>query len=962
MGRVQMKRHTARALLALAMAVVVCGAISGCEDHFTVLGADGGAVPDASVPQFHGVGVGETCDANQACRAGLVCTGGKCAVPCPTNDKCDEKAAKKADDACILTGECGKGLHCGFLGFCVPEGEGVQYSECTSASDCKKGLFCDLKGISGYCEVLGKAPKDLGAPCTSARDCLAGLNCTSPPVKSGGQAQRVCAAGSVTLNPHLFPGVACPVMYEELALPFQARTVVPGVPLAGLDPALLETLSKEERARLEANRDVIDFYATPFPNDLRRDAKGMVDIKDHAVPGGGIVGIDLVKNVIDAISTEMTGFSVAPTIFFRFTRPLKEDSIIPAKKTGANVVLVDLDRSKLVDVTAVFKKDRNKYICGNYLAVHPLWSEALLPATTYGAYVLNTVVADLGEGADPKDTIPVQGDHLAILLGSGTPTEKALAAGHVKYKKLRDYLTKAKVNPKNVVAATVFTTMDPTRSMRQLRAAALAANKPAFQISAVLCDGKTKSPCGTLGWDAKKGTDPRGCPATPAAEYHEIHSRVRLPVYQEGFVEWFDAKTGQAKKGGEASLAPYIDGKGGGLKTDANGKPQVVGYEDVCVAVSIPKGTWADKTPVKMPASGWPVVIYAHGTGGSLRSGMTQVGASLARLTDLSGKKLATAVISIDQAMHGSRRGPGAQGQLDPGPLFYNFANPKAAKGNLYQGAADNYQLVMIAKLMTSANWAGTGPMKMDPNQIFFMGHSQGGTTGPLFLPWEPSIRGAVFSGTGGSLVHSLLNKKSPQDATVGVKVALQEVDLGPEHPVLALMQYYFDEVDPLVYGPMFYHDVTRRCGPAGCGKTDPGSPKHILATYGQNDTFTPPATSRVFAASTHGQLLKPADAGEWFDPITDLKMAGKVHSDTAKGNLKVVDAKGAEQVITGASVQHLNDPAKSIDCVTKKKGCDAKYDGHFVAFRHYLCNRQVMSFLATLQSDPKGIPSIPHK
>lgn len=956
--------------IALVGCLLAAAMGAGCEEHFTNSVADAGGGDAGEMSQFNGAGVDGPCASTVECRPGLVCNKSVCALPCPADNKCDSKTAKKADDACLLTGECGKGYHCGFLGFCVPSGAGKQYAECTSASDCVKGLFCDMKGISGYCQVTAAAPKDIGAECKTAADCFAGLNCSSPPQAGVPEAEKEpkrCAPGSVTLNPDLFPGVACPVLYEEKVLPFQARVIVPGVALAEIDEELLKTFGKEERARLIENQKVHDFYSTPFPSDLRRKGK-KVDLSAHPSPGIGIVGIDLVGNVLDAINKEMEGFSIEPTIFVRFTRPLDPKTIVPAKSSttkGANVFLVDLKAKAVVESTVAFKASRNKYICANHLAVHPLWSRALKGSNTYGVYVLNTVRADLGEGAAPEDVIPGRGDHLAALLDAKKPGEATMDAAWNSYAPMRAYLKGAKVDVKNVVAATVFTTMDPSRHMRELRAVALAAKKPKFAGPAVLCNGKTKSPCAAIEWDAKKGTDPRDCPKTVSPLYHEIHTRIRLPVYQDGFKEWFDSSKGVATAGAKTTKAPYLSGNGG-LALDAKtGKPKVVGYEDVCAAIAIPKGTWTDKSKLSMPASGWPVLLYAHGTGGSHRSGMSQAADAMARLTDPKGKKVATAVISLDQPMHGTRRGPPPLGLLDPGPLFYNFANPPAAKGNLYQGAADSYQMVMFAKIAASANLAGTGKLKFDPNQIYFMGHSQGGTTGPLGLAYEPGIRGMVFSGTGGSLVNSLLNKKSPQDATVGVQIALQEVDLDENHPVLALMQYYFDEVDPLVYGPMYFHDVTLRCGPAGCGKTaDPGLPQHMLATFGQGDTYTPPATSRIFSASTRGLMLKSTvkNVNDWFDDGADLKMDTADHTKDIKGNIEAKDKAGKTHATTGAIVQHLNDPAESINCKTQKKDCTAKYDGHFIAFRHYMANKQVTHFLATLQTDAAGVPTVVSK
>ena len=56
---------------------------------------------------------------------------------------------------------------------------------------------------------------------------------------------------------------------------------------------------------------------------------------------------------------------------------------------------------------------------------------------------------------------------------------------------------------------------------------------------------------------------------------------------------------------------PYTDG-GGNLVLDDAGVPQRQRSETLRVAITVPKGD--------PPAAGWPVVIYAHGTGGDYQS------------------------------------------------------------------------------------------------------------------------------------------------------------------------------------------------------------------------------------------------------------------------------------------------------------------------------------------------------
>src|SRR5262249_13964030 len=135
-------------------------------------------------------------------------------------------------------------------------------------------------------------------------------------------------------------------------------------------------------------------------------------------------------------------------------------------------------------------------------------------------------------------------------------------------------------------AAAVFTVQDAPGHMQRL--AADVAKQPAPKLSALTrCAAGVKSPC-------DDGTPARACGAGGAA-FDEIHGRVWVPIYQAG-----------------TPPAP-TPAPGGGI-TETAGAPVVVRSEDVCFALSVPKGASA------APAAGWPLVVYRHGTGGSMRS------------------------------------------------------------------------------------------------------------------------------------------------------------------------------------------------------------------------------------------------------------------------------------------------------------------------------------------------------
>ena len=101
-----------------------------------------------------------------------------------------------------------------------------------------------------------------------------------------------------------------------------------------------------------------------------------------------------------------------------------------------------------------------------------------------------------------------------------------------------------------------------------------------------------------------------------------------------------------------------------------------------------------------MPAGGWPLVVYAHGTGGSFRSHVPEgVAANLAGATSIRGVTTPMAVLGIDQVETGTRRGASTE---SPDNLFYNFANPAAARGNPIRAAADQASLLRLAKSLTA--------------------------------------------------------------------------------------------------------------------------------------------------------------------------------------------------------------------------------------------------------------------
>jgi predicted esterase len=317
------------------------------------------------------------------------------------------------------------------------------------------------------------------------------------------------------------------------------------------------------------------------------------------------------------------------------------------------------------------------------------------------------------------------------------------------------------------------------------------------------------------------------------------------------------------------------------------------------VAMSLPVGT--------MPPEGWPVILYAHGTGGNYKSFIRDGSAkTAARVTDAAGQVIEQfAMVSIDQVLHGTR----VPANTDVELAFFNLFNIPAARANVKQGALDDFQLLRLVKSVDTMTPDGK-PLKFNPAKIYFKGHSQGGLTGPLFLSAEPEVKAAILSGAGGFLIEALLSKTEPIDIPAVVEQFLGEpVDVF--HPLLSLAQTYLEDADPINYAPLLF-----RSPPPGL------PPKSIFQSLGLIDNYAPVPTIEALALSTGVQPVRPT-----LQEIPNLDVAGLSWTDApVQGNV----AGGAA---TGVLLQY------------KQKG---RADGHFVIFDIPAAVAQSDRFLAT--------------
>lgn len=808
-------------------------------------------------PLFSGAYVGEACEDDSECRNGLSCDDGQCIA----------SNATPLDGACVRTDECDEGLRCGWAGFCVASGEAELGAPCAQDGDCQRGAYCEKTGgIAGQCMVLEEGGADVGEPCDEENRCAEGLVC------SPDREEPVCLPGSLLLNPDIFRGVACDES-GEAEMDFGMRNILP-------------------------HQDA-DFFATPFPNDLRI-TEGKVDLQDYPRPGAVLNERDLFARLLGEIQSLRTGWSRNPGIFVRFTRDLDVEAL--EEDPNRYFKLIDLETNERYSFDLTFTSERNKYICARNLLVHPSWSKPLTAGHSYAFVALRSLRSS--EGDSPKRL-----DATDMLLKDRRPSDGTERVAWQRYGVLRQWLKDNDMNANDVVGASVFTVEEDKGLFTKAREAIYEASMPRFDPSTpvVLCEAGVRSPCAIEGENESGAEDIlasyRDCPEEPSPLYHEYHAKVRLPIFQRGTLPY-------TKEGGE-------------IRLDAQGKPLLASFEPVCMAITVPKG-------IEPPETGWPVVLYGHGTGGNFRAGVKLLASQLSSLRDepaedaeegSRGELKPVVLIEVDQVMHGTRLGDNPL--LNPGPLFFNVQNPAAARGNLIQGAVDNFALIRFITENSELHeqmFPEIGQLNINKSQVAYHGHSQGGTTGPLFAPFEDRLSGVAFSGTAGGLMFSLLDKKEPYDATIGLQLVLQEFNLNNSHPALHIFQEYFDDVDPINYA-------------AQLNKKAAGSPIHSLHIYGRRDTFTPDRGQRSFAAASGATLAIPEDQDEGFDLIDDLNVVTQSFPITANQDVPSVG------VFTSVVVQHSPEMMSGSDL----------YNGHFVAYRTPSANQQLLNFLRDL-------------
>lgn len=524
-----------------------------------------------------------------------------------------------------------------------------------------------------------------------------------------------------------------------------------------------------------------DFLAHPWPSDLRREPDGRLRLASFPNPRGASALEDYKR----IISEETRGYGTNSAIYTSFGAALDPGSFDAdpnaALREDASVYLVDVsadspEYGRRFPLDLRYSDEETLFLPPHHLVAHVPFGLPLRANTTYALVLTSRVRRAGGEPLlAPRDL------HHALRPACQSRASSALVE---MLTPLRELLAQGGGSVSEVAGATVFTTQDAVGAAREVAAFARGLPIPELRVTFRGRQGESVT---------------------------VVQGELELPAIQEG------------------TLPFSRPDQGGRLARDEQGQPRVVGQQTTRVTF-----TWPRRAA---PSGGWPVVIYAHGTGGDHENVLhPAVAASLAQQ--------GIAALGYDLPLHGPR----APSSSDPALTFFNIANVVAARDNFLQGLAD---LVVLARFLENRS-VPLNPIervRFDPNRIGFLGHSQGGLIGSLYVALAPELRAAVFSGTAGVLAITLVERRD----IVNFRALLEglagidgEETLDELHPLINLFQTFIEPADPINYARLLPSE------PPG------GEPRDVLFIEGLLDEQSPARGHEALAAAAQAPVVRP--------------------------------------------------------------------------------------------------------
>lgn len=321
-----------------------------------------------------------------------------------------------------------------------------------------------------------------------------------------------------------------------------------------------------------------------------------------------------------------------------------------------------------------------------------------------------------------------------LVMADAAPSGYAQTLAWEAYSPFRDWLDAQGIDRAEVISAAVFTTGNASDRIRYFDDQADDAVRAADLVK---CDAGIGSPC--------DDGAARDCAADPAG-YDVLHGRLYAPSYPDsaGEIAW-----------------------------DELDRPVPAGEQPACFALTLPEGA--------PPAGGWPVAVYTPDLGSTFRA---SIDSGLA--ASLAAEGVAT--LTVELPGHGAR-----------GSSYTDPADPVRWRSTRFQHVADLHAAVaLLRSLALSAADSPTGAdLSFDPDALFLVGLGEGGVAATGALAWSPYLKGGALGNTPGYSMAWLPDTYGPVDIAHGLQSAFADSSIDDHHPVMALLQQYFEPIDP---------------------------------------------------------------------------------------------------------------------------------------------------------------------
>ena len=638
--------------------------------------------------------------------------------------------------------------------------------------------------------------------------------------------------------------------------------------------------SREARPQLvlETDVDLTDpahFFDAPWPADARRLPDGAPDVRGLPNP----FGISFVEHskaaVVDGVKANGPGFSPLPVVSFRFDRVPGPFAIVPLTTTKARsgVQLVDLTPGRVGQRVPV-----DLHVTAVADSARPAGLLQIAPLS--GLSLLPGTWAVIVR----RD---VDGDGAVDLAPS--PAVEALLGGSHRdllwrqtFRPLVEQLHALGIDVDDVAAATVFTVAEPERLLTERLQALRKGPPPALK-------------------ELKRGRE------------LGRHGLVEL----RGVVEQAQHQQGEP---------PHLFGAGE-LVFSPQGELAVTRFEEAGFVLTVPHG--------KMPAKGWPLLLYVHGTGGLPSQAIDRGRRPRPGVAGPEGTGLASWIAPLGVAT-ACVAGPYSPERIGDRALdgygAYTFMNPAAMRDNFAQMLIEHVRflrlldgLVIEKSLVPEVNTdaAADGLVRFDTSRLLVAGHSLGSYLSGMLAGSLDGVDGAILSGAGGTWVEFAFGPKDPVDLQGLVETfALPPgEDFDRFHPFIDVFEFAAAAADNTLYT----RHILRDPWPGH------GAP-HVLVIEGQPDAQVPTNLQRALVRSVGVDFVGVDVGARSIDRLLPaLHAIGRAGLEGPVAGNVVVDGVGRR---TGVVVRYAE---------------DGLLDGHSVLFQRDDTRRVFVDFVGAV-------------